>query len=136
MKVTVTKRFTFEACHFLPKYVGACHNLHGHSYELEVTVSGNVIKEKDNPKYGMILDFKDLKSLVNKIILNKLDHSMLNDIFENPTAEEMSIEIFEMLDSKLSQDNLTLERIKLWETRDSYAEVTREWFNVILSRDI
>lgn len=126
MKVSVTKRFTFEACHFLPHYVGACHNLHGHSYELEVTLSGEVITDVTNEKCGMILDFKDLKSTVNSIVVCGLDHSNLNDTFPNPTAESMAMTIFDILDSAFSKKGLTVERIKLWETRDSYAEVTRE----------
>ena len=57
---TVTKIFKFEACHNLPHYEGACHNLHGHSYKLEVTVGGTVETSTNNPKCGMIVDFKDL----------------------------------------------------------------------------
>ena len=56
--LTVTKHFGFEACHHLPYYEGACHNVHGHSYKLDVTVGGQIIK--DGPKQGMIIDFKDL----------------------------------------------------------------------------
>lgn len=126
MKVSVTKKFTFEACHHLPFYVGACHNLHGHSYELEVTVSGEVIRDESNEKCGMILDFKDLKSIVNGLIIDKVDHSILNNLFPNPTAEVMASSFFCTLDDVLEEKGLTLERIKLWETRDSYAEVTRE----------
>lgn len=127
MKVSVTKKFTFEACHNLPFYKGDCHNLHGHSYILEVSVSGEVINDESNEKCGMILDFKDLKSMVNNLIIDKVDHKNLNDIFPNPTAEIMASSFFCILDDALEDKNLTIERIKLWETRDSYAEVTREW---------
>ena len=65
---TVTKLFEFEACHHLPHYDGACHNLHGHSYKLEVTVSGQVSKNENDPKCGMIIDFKDL--ITNILPLN------------------------------------------------------------------
>lgn len=126
MKVSVTKKFSFEACHFLPHYRGACNNLHGHSYEMEVTVSGEVIKDHNNEKVGMILDFKDLKHVVNDLVVNGLDHSNLNDTFPNPTAEVMGTTIFEILRNHFDGKGLTLERIRLWETRDSYVEVTRE----------
>ena len=126
MKVSVTKRFTFEACHNLPYYKGACHNLHGHSYVLEVSVSGEIIEDTSNEKCGMILDFKDLKSIVNSLIIDKVDHANLNEVFNNPTAENMAFSFFCALDGALKAKNLTLECIKLWETRDSYAEVTRE----------
>lgn len=42
MRVSVTKCFGFEAAHHLPDYKGACNRLHGHSYKLQVTVSGSV----------------------------------------------------------------------------------------------
>ena len=87
--ITVTKRFSFEACHHLPYYKGACHNIHGHSYKLDVTVGGEVIEDKNNEKCGMIIDFKDLKEIVNRVV-NHLDHSNLNEYFENPTAENIA----------------------------------------------
>ncbi|MBR6908475.1 6-carboxytetrahydropterin synthase, partial [bacterium] len=55
--LTVTKIFKFEAAHWLPFYDGACHNLHGHSYKLEVTVTGEVKENVKNPQCGMIIDF-------------------------------------------------------------------------------
>ena len=122
-KTSVTKRFTFEACHHLPEYKGACHNLHGHSYVLEVTVSGDIIEDGD--KKGMILDFKDLKSEVKSLIIDRVDHCNLNDIFPNPTAEIMANTFFSILENSFDSKGITLDRIRLWETRDSYAEVTR-----------
>lgn len=135
-KTSVTKKFTFEACHSLPNYVGACHNLHGHSYELEVTVSGEIISDNMSDKKGMIIDFKDLKSEVKSLIIDRVDHCNLNDIFPNPTAEVMANSFFSILENSFEKRGITLERIRLWETRDSYTEVTREWYYVILSRDI
>ena len=124
MKLTVTKRFSFEACHYLPRYEGACHNLHGHSYDLEVTVTGEV--QGYGVKEGMIIDFKDLKSIVKKHIVDELDHSNLNDTFENPTAEIMAMSIFVLLKKKLKEKGVCLTRVRLWETRDSFAEVTED----------
>ena len=59
-------------------------------------------------------------------MVNGLDHSNLNDTFPNPTAEVMGTTIFEILRNHFDGKGLTLERIRLWETRDSYVEVTRE----------
>ena len=120
--ITVTKLFTFDACHHLPHYEGACHNLHGHTYKLEVTVTGQVITDKTNPKCGMIIDFKDLKKVVNEAVVDKYDHANLNDFFENPTAEIMvehiGVEIIKALPKGVS-----LVSVKLWEKIDSgYAE--------------
>lgn len=119
--ITVTKNFSFEASHSLPFYVGACHNLHGHSYKLSVTVTGDLHEEGE--KKGMIIDFKDLKSIVNEVVINKYDHSYLNDFFENPTAEIMVSKIAKDIRKHLP-NNIHLLSLKLWETSDSYAEYT------------
>ena len=119
--ITVTKHYGFEACHHLPHYDGACANLHGHSYKLDVTIGGRIITDKDNPKQGMILDFKDLKNIINEVVVEKYDHSNLNDFFENPTAELMVKQIAVDIMSKLPQE-VYLMSCKLWETSTSYAE--------------
>lgn len=118
---TVTKLFEFEACHHLPHYDGACHNIHGHSYKLEVTVSGQVSKNENDPKCGMIIDFKDLKAIVKSVAVDKYDHSNLNEFFPNPTAEIMVKQIAVDIMSKLPQ-GVYLMSCKLWETSTSYAE--------------
>ena len=119
--LTVTKSFMFEASHRLPHYDGACHNLHGHSYKLEVTVGGKTETDEKNPKCGMIIDFKDLKALVKKVAVDVYDHSYLNDFFPNPTAEimvkQIYLDIAEVLPTKY-----TLLSCRLWETVDSYPE--------------
>ena len=120
MKVSVTKSFGFEASHFLPNYVGACNRLHGHSYKLQVTVSGSV-----DEATGMILDFNVLKSVVKKEVVDKYDHMHLNDFFTNPTAEFMVQHIFRELSIKFCKMGLTLESVKLWETENSFAECRR-----------
>lgn len=119
--IVVTKLFEFEACHHLPHYDGACHNIHGHSYKLEVTVSGQVSKNEKDPKCGMIIDFKDLKAIVNSVAVDKYDHSNLNEFFPNPTAEIMVKQIAVDIMSKLPQ-GVYLMSCKLWETSTSYAE--------------
>ena len=128
---TVTKIFTFDACHHLPYYDGACSKLHGHTYKLEVTVTnatgnvtGNGDKDKSNPKCGMIIDFKDLKKIVEDTVISKYDHSNLNDFFENPTAEIMVEKIGGDIIRELPKQ-LSLVRVRLWEKVDSgYAEFT------------
>lgn len=121
--VTVTKKFSFEASHHLPYYKGECHNLHGHSYTLEVTVCGKVISDKNNPKCGMIVDFKDLKYIIDNTIIKTYDHSNLNDYFDNPTAEIMVEKIGETISRYMDYNKLgcKLIEVKLWETTTSYA---------------
>ena len=119
--MAITKIFMFEASHKLPYYDGACHNLHGHSYKLEVTIEGDIEKNINNPKCGMILDFKDLKDIVKKVAVDKYDHSYLNDFFPNPTAEIMVRKIaFDII--KELPEGVKLSSCKLWETTTSYAE--------------
>lgn len=119
--LSVTKIFEFEACHHLPNYDGACKNLHGHSYKLEVTVGGLINRDESSPKCGMIIDFKDLKALVDEVAVNKYDHTNLNQFFDCPTAENMVNTIAHDIIRELP-DDLTLISCKLWETSTSYAE--------------
>lgn len=131
-RITVVKKFTFEACHHLVKYKGACERPHGHSYKLEIGVSGF-------PDYrGLVIDFKELKALVNDLIISKVDHYDLNDemvksfnMNGNTTCENMVQTFFEVLDSEITgmQPSLRLEFVKLWETEDSYAYLDRKEFN-------
>lgn len=119
--LTITKIYTFEACHHLPHYVGACHNLHGHSYKLEVTVTGVQEESPAESHYGMIMDFKELKKIIEEVA-GKYDHSNLNDFFKNPTAENMVEKIAGDITLKLIPYEVKLVSCKLWETADSYAE--------------
>lgn len=119
--LTITKSFEFEAGHFLPYYVGKCHNLHGHSYKMDVTISGEIIKDIHNEKVGMIMDFNDLSRIVKELIIDDFDHTCLNNLFTNPTAEVMVCYIFEIL-KKCLPESVKLVSVRLWETRTSYAE--------------
>ena len=86
MRVELSKRFRFEAAHRLPKVPAEhkCHRLHGHSFEIEVTVAGEV-----DPELGWLIDFADLREAVEPILMKELDHRTLNDVpgLENPTSE-------------------------------------------------
>ena len=81
----VRRRFTFEAAHELPNHPGKCQRLHGHSYVLLVSVEGDI-----EPQSGMVIDFSDLKRIVNDAVVDRLDHRYINDLIENPTAERMA----------------------------------------------
>ena len=62
--IRITKQFNFETGHALYGYDGKCTNVHGHSYKLSVTVIGKPIEDTCNVKYGMVIDFGDLKKIV------------------------------------------------------------------------
>jgi len=123
----VGKTFTFDAAHQLPKYRGDCNKLHGHTYKLEVEAYGPVVTNERSTIEGMVIDFKDLKDLVEEVVLNNLDHSYLNDIFENPTAEIIAFKIFYELDKYFEEEeDRGISKVRLWETPTSYVEVRHE----------
>lgn len=118
MKTSITKIFTFEAAHRLPNHSGKCARLHGHSYRLEVTVTGEIINEGSSE--GMVFDFSDLGAVVEKEILNKWDHQFLNDLVDfPPTAELLAGEIFK----RLRDAGLKVAKVSLWETPKAFATV-------------
>ena len=112
----LTRIFEFDSAHKLPWYQGKCSNLHGHTWSLEITVSGQINKN------GIVIDFVDLKKIVNENVVEKLDHSYLNDIIENPTAENIIFWVGEQIKEKLELQNIKLSKIRLYETKNSYAE--------------
>jgi 6-pyruvoyltetrahydropterin/6-carboxytetrahydropterin synthase len=144
MKIRITKHFDFETAHALPGYDGKCKNIHGHSYQLYVTVIGTPINDDSNPKNGMVMDFGDLKKIVKHEIVNAFDHAIvLNKNSEHvklaekiadyshrmvlvnyqPTSELMLKDFVERITKKLPK-HVQLHSLKLHETNNSYAE----WF--------
>lgn len=103
--------FHFASSHFLTKYHGKCENLHGHNYKLIITIEG-AIKED-----GMVMDFKLIRNAVNDHIIEHLDHKHLNDIIENPSAENTAIWIWEHL-----HKHLPLKKITIYETDDYFCD--------------
>ncbi|MBN4070684.1 6-carboxytetrahydropterin synthase [Olleya sp. AH-315-F22] len=140
--IRITKRFSFETGHALYGYDGKCRNVHGHSYKLAVTVIGKPITDANNVKFGMVIDFTDLKKIVKEEIVNVFDHATvfnkntphielakeLEDRGHNvllvdyqPTSEMMVIDFAEKIKKRLPE-NIKLNSLKLQETETSYAE--------------
>ena len=119
-EVEVTKEFTFDSAHHLECYQGDCANLHGHTYKLHVTMKGKL------NNIGMVIDFKDLSRIVKEVVVNRLDHKMLNHILNyNPTAENMVLWIHDELTEALQKEDLRgvkVTSVVLWETPTSFAE--------------
>ena len=128
--ITVVKTFLFDAAHMLPNYDGLCKNIHGHTYKLEIGVSGSI-----NLHSGMVVDFAQLKQLVQDSICKYLDHTYLNEVDQvdfprhMPTAENMVAWIHAILQAQVEIQteprNRHLQFIRLWETPTSYAEWRR-----------
>ncbi len=112
----VTRIFSFSAAHHLTDYKGACERPHGHTYKLAITVSGPVKSD------GLVLDFVDLKKVVNERVVDLLDHTDLNDRFKNPSAELITMWIWEQLKDigALTHTEVTLHKVKLWEGENTY----------------
>ena len=141
----LTKIFHFEAAHALNGYDGKCRNIHGHSYELRVTVKGMPLNKPGNPKNGMVIDFHDLKQIVNQEVVEKFDHSFIignnmpSDFVEitkknfdkvlelpyQPTTENMLADFAERIKKRLPQ-HVELYSVTLQETRDNIAEWREE----------
>lgn len=83
----VTKEFSFEMAHALEGHDGACSRIHGHSYRLWVTVEGRPEGGTASPKLGMVIDFGELKRLVNEKIIARFDHAFV----VRRTAENSSL---------------------------------------------
>ena len=140
--IRLTKEFTFESAHALAGYDGKCREIHGHSYRLFVTVKGIPSTDENDPKLGMVMDFGDLKRIVNEAVIDRLDHSfVLRDTAENrelaqmlggrfsnvvmvdyqPTCENMLGDFAARIGAALPQ-GVCLHSLRLHETASSYAE--------------
>lgn len=121
----LTINVNFEAAHYINNYSGKCSRLHGHNWKVEVNIYGSKLDE-----LGMLIDFRDLKSSVNKIML-KLDHYCLNEIEPfcriNPTAENIAQYIYEQLrETQEFNQNVKLRFVKVWESLNSAAAYSQE----------
>ncbi len=143
-KIRITKQFSFETGHALYGYDGKCKNVHGHSYKLSVTVIGTPISDATNVKFGMVIDFSDLKKIVREEVVDVFDHATVFNkntphielaeelkrrghhvilVGYQPTSENMVIDFAEKIKSRLPE-NIALHSLRLQETETSYAE----WF--------
>lgn len=109
----LVKEFEFDAAHHLTKYHGKCERPHGHTYKLVVKLQGEPNSE------DMIFDFVQLKRLVKENILEDLDHSDLNDRFENPSTENIAIYVWDKLAPLVKRENCCLYEVEVWETKTS-----------------
>lgn len=117
----VGRVFHFSASHFLPRHEGLCKNLHGHNYKMIVELEGELIQYSGSPEYGMVIDFKNLDKMVKELIVEKLDHTHLNDSFDYyPTVEMITSHIFHTLETELPP-GVHVSKVKVWENHKSYA---------------
>lgn len=144
----VTKIFHFEMAHAIHGYAGPCKNIHGHTYELHVSVSSDSQAAAYLPGNGFVIDFKDIKKLVRESVIKKLDHSLVLSnhflaenpalsalenlvVFEwEPTAENL-LHFIKLVLTRVLPDTIKLASLQLFETKDSYAT----WSEDLLSEN-
>lgn len=146
--ISVTKEFTWDMAHMLANHGGMCQNLHGHTYKMQVEIvriTGNLI-EGTGHSDSMVLDFKDLKDIVNERIVKELDHAFMYwvnspdkteheiariliqsgkkvvKVEYRPTAEEMALNFLRILRDEFKKFDVDVKSIKVWETPTSYAK--------------
>jgi 6-pyruvoyltetrahydropterin/6-carboxytetrahydropterin synthase len=137
-QLTITKIFTFDTAHALENYPGKCRHIHGHTYTLHVTVSGEMNGMKQDPYEGLIIDFTQLKEWVKREVISRYDHFLLlaeGSPLANlnypewerirltpyqPSCENMLADICQRL-LKNPLKGITLEELQLFETPTSYA---------------
>ncbi len=138
MKIRVSKEFNLEMAHALYGHDGPCKNIHGHSYKLTVCLIGEPSQDQ-NSKSGMVMDFADLKKVVNEKIIHLFDHALIinenypfsipqGEAFEKvykfkfqPTCENILADFYQRL-STHSFEPAKLFSMTLRETATSFAE--------------
>ena len=127
----ITRRERFSSAHKLYnhqlndddnyKLFGKCSTMHGHNYELYVTITGNL-----NPKTGFIIDLKNLKNIIQNKILKKIDHNDINEVDfmrgQITSTENLCIAIWKELQEPIEKIGAKLYKIKLQETENNSFE--------------
>jgi len=143
----ITTRLEFDAGHRIPFHKSQCRNLHGHRYAIEITLTGDIIRQENASENGMVMDFSDVKAIARQAVVDLWDHAFLvykgdTEVLEFlnslpnhktvvmesvPTAENMAAEAFRILNTcykDLYGNHLRLERVRLYETPNSWADAT------------
>jgi len=144
----ITRRLEFDAGHRIPNHNSQCKHLHGHRYTIEITLSGDVVTTEGVSEQGMVMDFSDVKHIAKERVVDKWDHAFLVyrgdkvvlDFLNSlpghktvvldviPTAENLAKVAFDLL-LDAYRDNygnhLRLERVRLYETPNNWADHTR-----------
>lgn len=144
----ITRRLEFDAGHRIPNHASQCKHLHGHRYTIEITLSGDVITTEGVSEQGMVMDFSDVKRIAKEHVVDAWDHAFLVyrrdqpvlDFLNTlpghktvvldviPTAENLAKVAFDLLQPAYRDiygNHLRLERVRLYETPNNWADHTR-----------
>ncbi|MDZ7656594.1 MAG: 6-carboxytetrahydropterin synthase QueD [Sulfurimicrobium sp.] len=144
----ITRRLEFDAGHRIPNHNSQCRHLHGHRYAIEITLSGQIIATEGVSEQGMVMDFTEVKSIAQEVVVNQWDHAFLAyrgdadvvaflatlpghktvvlDVV--PTAENLAAVAFRLLDAAYIDryaNQLRLEQVRLYETPNNWADARR-----------
>jgi 6-pyruvoyltetrahydropterin/6-carboxytetrahydropterin synthase len=145
----ITRRLEFDAGHRIPDHKSQCRHLHGHRYALEITLAGDIIRQEGNAANGMVMDFSEIKALAKQHLIDLWDHAFLVYAGDTPvvqflqalpehktvvlecvpTAENLAEQAFTILDGVYRDtygNSLHLERVRLYETPNCWADATRK----------
>jgi 6-pyruvoyltetrahydropterin/6-carboxytetrahydropterin synthase len=110
---------SFSAAHQLKEFEGACENLHGHNWKIEVYVTSKTLDGA-----GIVMDFRVLKKHVNAVMAD-LDHKFLNDLEafkdQNPSSENIARYVAERLSGSIDAPEIKVNRVTAWESENSCA---------------
>jgi 6-pyruvoyltetrahydropterin/6-carboxytetrahydropterin synthase len=148
--IRITKEFTWCMAHMLANHNGKCRNIHGHTYKMQVEIAqnkGGLTSNMGKTDHGMVLEFNDIKEIVNRLIVDKLDHAFLywkdstdpmeHEIAEvlkkydrkmvvidyRPTAEEMALSFKKEIDAEISSLGVIVTSLVVWESPTSFAKI-------------
>lgn len=144
----ITRRLEFDAGHRIPDHKSQCRHLHGHRYALEISLTGEIIQCDGNAANGMVMDFSEVKALARQHLVDVWDHAFLVYAGDTrvveflhslpghktvvldcvPTAENLAQRAFSILDAVYTDtygNQLRLQRVRLYETPNCWAEATR-----------
>ncbi len=144
----ITRRLEFDAGHRIPNHSSQCRHLHGHRYAIEITLCGEIIRTEGAAEQGMVMDFSEVKSIANAVLVSQWDHAFL--VYQGdravveflaslpehktvvlpavPTAENLAAEAFRILDAAYLDtygNQLRLQQVRLYETPNNWADVFR-----------
>lgn len=145
----ITRRLEFDAGHRIPNHQSQCRHMHGHRYAIEITLTGETVKTAGASEEGMVMDYSEVKAIAQKYVVEAWDHAFLVYVGDTvvaeflrslpghktvaldfvPTAENLAAEAFRILDGAYRDaygNRLRLERVRLYETPNNWADATRD----------
>lgn len=142
----ITRRLEFDSGHRIPNHSSQCRHLHGHRYAIEITLSGSLIETEGAADQGMVMDYSDVKKIAQNELVDHWDHAFLVysgdhavlDFLKSipghktvvldviPTAENLALAAFEILDAAYATKGLRLDRVRLYETPNNWADAIKK----------